>query len=114
MFLLTLFPLTVENVYLTGNVEELTDWSTTTGLPMSSANYPIWSSASLILYAIKVPFSDTISIYSLVSVVLPPETDIQYKYTIIDGSTVTWETGANREFTTPANGTLVENDVFRT
>lgn len=36
----------IENIYLTGSVGALTDWSTTGAILMSSADYPIWSSAS--------------------------------------------------------------------
>jgi hypothetical protein len=37
-------PCFLENIYLTGSVGALTDWSTTDAILMSSADCPIWSS----------------------------------------------------------------------
>ncbi|KAF9070778.1 glucoamylase [Rhodocollybia butyracea] len=80
-----------QNIYLTGSVDALENWSTETALPMSSADYPIWS----------------------ITVTLPANTDIQYKYINIDGSALTWESDPNNEFTTPASGTFVTHDTWR-
>nr|GAT49309.1 glycoside hydrolase family 15 protein [Mycena chlorophos] len=81
-----------QNIYLTGSIDALTDWSTTSALAMSSADYPTWS----------------------VTVSVPPSTAIQYKYINIDGSTVVWENGNNNQFTSPASGTLVLDDTWNT
>ncbi|KAF5388835.1 hypothetical protein D9757_005602 [Collybiopsis confluens] len=81
-----------ENIYLTGSIDALKDWSPENALALSSANYPIWS----------------------VTVTLPGSTDVQYKYIKKDGSgTVTWESNPNMEITTPANGTYTTNDTWR-
>ncbi|KAJ8593011.1 glycoside hydrolase family 15 protein [Rhizopogon salebrosus TDB-379] len=80
-----------QNIYLTGSVGALTDWSTTDAILMSSADYPIWSTA----------------------VTLLANTDIQYKYIIVDNGDVTWESDPNNEFTTATSGITTRNDVWR-
>ncbi|KAG6813739.1 hypothetical protein H0H92_007691 [Tricholoma furcatifolium] len=80
-----------ENIYLSGSVANLQDWSTTTPLLMGNPDYPIWT----------------------ITVNLPPSTDIQYKYIRIYNGVVTWEEDPNNEFTTPASGTHTLNDEWR-
>ncbi|KAF7799714.1 hypothetical protein EIP86_010956 [Pleurotus ostreatoroseus] len=80
-----------ENIYLTGSVPALQNWSPTTALLMSAANYPTWS----------------------ITVNLPASTAIQYKYIRIFNGAVTWESDPNNQITTPASGTFVENDTWR-
>ncbi|KAG6808583.1 hypothetical protein H0H92_003644 [Tricholoma furcatifolium] len=80
-----------ENIYLTGSVDALQDWSTTTALLLSNPDYPIWT----------------------ITVDLPASTDIQYKYIRIYNDVVTWESDPNNEFTTPASGTYTLNDDWR-
>lgn len=80
-----------QNIYLTGSVGALTDWSTTSAILMSSADYPIWSTA----------------------VTLPANTQIQYKYIVVDNGDVTWESDPNNEFTTSMSGITTLNDVWR-
>ncbi|KAH7927805.1 glycoside hydrolase family 15 protein [Leucogyrophana mollusca] len=80
-----------ENIYLTGSVSALTDWSTTTALLMSSADYPIWS----------------------ITVDLPADTGIQYKYIRIYNGDVTWESDPNNSITTPSGGSEILNDTWR-
>jgi alpha-amylase len=73
-----------QNVYVVGNVAALGAWNTGSAVLLSSASYPVWSG----------------------TINLPPSTSIEYKYIKKDGSgNVTWESGANRVFTTPASGT---------
>jgi alpha-amylase len=76
-----------ENVYVLGNRAELSNWSTGGGLALSSASYPVWRG----------------------SVTLPAGTTIEYKYVKKSGSTVVWESGANRTATCPATA----NDTWR-
>ncbi|KAG1742317.1 glycoside hydrolase family 15 protein [Suillus paluster] len=80
-----------QNIYLTGSVGALSDWNTADAILMSSADYPVWSTA----------------------VDLPANTQIQYKYIIIDSGDVTWESDPNNEFTTPRSGITTLNDVWR-
>lgn len=80
-----------ENIYITGSVDALEDWSPDNALLLSSANYPTWS----------------------ITVNLPASTTIQYKYINKEGSTVTWESDPNMEITTPATGTYTANDSWR-
>ncbi|KAF7348335.1 Glucoamylase [Mycena sanguinolenta] len=81
-----------EDIYLTGSVEELQNWSPDTALLMSPANYPTWS----------------------ITVNVPVSTDIQYKYIRkVNGVLTEWESDPNNEFTSPADGTLVLNDTWR-
>ncbi|OCH92615.1 glucoamylase [Obba rivulosa] len=81
-----------ENIYLTGSVTALENWSPDDALLMSPNNYPIWS----------------------ITVDLPANTVIQYKYINKDGSgDVTWESDPNNNITTPASGTYTTNDSWR-
>ncbi|EIM85945.1 glucoamylase [Stereum hirsutum FP-91666 SS1] len=80
-----------ENIYLTGSVSELSNWSTTSALLLSAANYPEWS----------------------ITVNLPPSTAIQYKYIRIFNGAVTWESDPNLSITTPSSGTYSTSDTWR-
>lgn len=76
-----------EQVYLTGNVSELGNWTPAQAIgPMYNQvlySYPTW--------------------YFDVSV--PAGTPLEFKFLKKKGSTVTWETGDNHTFTTPTSGT---------
>ncbi|KDQ62664.1 carbohydrate-binding module family 20 protein [Jaapia argillacea MUCL 33604] len=80
-----------ENIYLTGSVAALENWSPTSALLLSSADYPTWS----------------------ITVDLPANTNIEYKYIRIYNGAVTWESDPNMSITTPASGTYTENDTWR-
>lgn len=81
-----------QNVYLVGDNTLLGAWNTANALPLSSAAYPTWS----------------------VTVQLPPNTAIQYKFILKDGSgNVTWESGSNRTYTTPPSGSATINDTWQ-
>jgi len=80
-----------ENIYLTGSVAALQDWSTTTALLLSNPNYPEWT----------------------ITVNLPASTAIQYKYIRIYNGAVTWESDPNMQITTPASGTYSTEDTWR-
>ncbi|KAG6889108.1 hypothetical protein C0995_003677 [Termitomyces sp. Mi166 len=80
-----------ENIYVTGSVSALQNWSPSSALLLSSASYPIWS----------------------VTVNLPASTVIEYKYIRILNGEVTWESDPNRSFTTPASGSIVLIDAWR-
>ena len=74
-------------IFLTGNTVELGNWGTTFDTaagPMLDPNYPNW----------------------FLNVSVPAGTPIQFKFIKIaaDGS-VTWENGANHQYTVPAGGT---------
>jgi glucoamylase len=49
----------------------------------------------------------------LAAVTLLANTDIQYKYIIVDNGDVTWESDPNNEFTTATSGITTRNDVWR-
>ncbi|KAF8271969.1 glucoamylase [Lactarius quietus] len=59
--------------------------------PLSAANYPIWS----------------------ITVNLPANSNIQYKYIRKFNGQVTWESDPNNSITTPANGSYTLNDSWR-
>ncbi|KAF8999290.1 glycoside hydrolase family 15 protein [Cyathus striatus] len=80
-----------ENIYLTGSVGALQNWSPDTALLLSSASYPTWK----------------------ITVNLPPSTSISYKYIRKNNGAVTWESDPNLTFTTPASGTYTLNDTWR-
>ncbi|PCH39892.1 carbohydrate-binding module family 20 protein [Wolfiporia cocos MD-104 SS10] len=79
-----------ENLYITGSVSQLEDWSADDALIMSSADYPTWS----------------------ITVDLPPSTLIQYKYLTKYNGDVTWEDDPNNEITTPASGSYTQVDSW--
>jgi alpha-amylase len=81
-----------QNVYVVGSVPALGSWAPGSAIPLSSAAYPVWSAA----------------------VSLPPNTYVEYKYIVKDGSgNVTWESGANRGFTTAGSGAMTLNDSWK-
>lgn len=79
-----------QNVYLTGNIHELSFWSATSSASVGPffnqvvEQYPTW------YYDVSVPAGQS----------------IEYKYVKIDGSgNVTWESGNNHTYTAPSSGT---------
>ncbi|KZT19533.1 carbohydrate-binding module family 20 protein [Neolentinus lepideus HHB14362 ss-1] len=80
-----------ENIYITGSVDALENWSPDNALLLSSANYPTWS----------------------ITVNLPASTNVQYKYIRKYNGAVTWESDPNNSITTPASGSVTENDTWR-
>ncbi|KAK7692430.1 hypothetical protein QCA50_004055 [Cerrena zonata] len=80
-----------ENIYITGSVPELQNWSPDNALILSAANYPTWS----------------------ITVNLPANTRIEYKYIRKFNGAITWESDPNRVINTPASGTFTEGDQWR-
>ncbi|KAG9008965.1 hypothetical protein FRB94_005530 [Tulasnella sp. JGI-2019a] len=82
-----------ENIYLTGGLDQLSDWSpsSSSALLMSAASYPYWT----------------------LTVNLPASTAFQYKYIRIYNETTTWESDPNMSYTTPANGSVTLDDTWR-
>lgn len=76
-----------DNIYLSGSVSELGNWSTDKNIaigPMFAPNYPNWFTTASV----------------------PACTTIQFKFLrITSGGVVTWENGANHTLTTPCSGT---------
>jgi alpha-amylase len=79
-----------QNVFVLGNQSALSNWDTTGGVALSSAAYPVWKG----------------------TVSLPANTTVEYKYVKKEGSTITWESGANRTFTTGTACTLSLTDTW--
>ncbi|KAK0221592.1 glucoamylase [Armillaria fumosa] len=80
-----------ENIYLTGSIDALQNWSPDTALLLNTDNYPTWS----------------------ITLNLPASITFQYKFIRKFNGAVTWESDPNREFTTPASGSSVINDSWR-
>ncbi|CEL55684.1 glucoamylase [Rhizoctonia solani AG-1 IB] len=80
-----------ENIYLVGNQGALANWDPNNALLLSSSSYPQWK----------------------ITVNLPANTQIQYKYIRKYNGAVTWESDPNRSFTTPASGSYNLNDSWR-
>ncbi|TFK73657.1 glycoside hydrolase family 15 protein [Pluteus cervinus] len=80
-----------ENIFLAGSIDVLKGWSPDNAVALSSANYPIWSAT------VKIPAS----------------TNFEYKYIRKFNGVVTWESGSNRFFASPQNGTYILNDSWR-
>ncbi|KZT67263.1 carbohydrate-binding module family 20 protein [Daedalea quercina L-15889] len=81
-----------ENLYITGSVDALENWSVDNALIMSAADYPTWS----------------------ITIDLPASTTIQYKYLTMYNGDVTWEDDPNNEITTPSSSTssITQNDSW--
>ncbi|TCD70790.1 hypothetical protein EIP91_001821 [Steccherinum ochraceum] len=80
-----------ENIYVTGSVDALKNWSPDNALLLSSAKYPVWS----------------------LTVNLPASTSVQYKFLRKFNGQVTWESDPNRQISVPASGSFTENDSWR-
>ncbi|MFJ3877943.1 carbohydrate-binding module family 20 domain-containing protein [Streptomyces sp. NPDC090077] len=81
-----------QDVYVTGDRPELGGWNTTAALKLDPAAYPVWK----------------------LDLALPAGTSFAYKYVRKDASgNVTWESGANRNATVPANGKVTLTDTWR-
>ncbi|WBB76040.1 alpha-amylase family glycosyl hydrolase [Micromonospora sp. WMMD1128] len=81
-----------QNVFVVGDVAALGGWNPANAVALSPATYPVWRA----------------------TVDLPPNTAVAYKYVRKNpDGTVTWESGANRTFTTPAGGTRANTDTWR-
>ncbi|WP_307795086.1 carbohydrate-binding module family 20 domain-containing protein [Actinacidiphila acididurans] len=81
-----------QNVYLTGSIPALANWSTDAAIKLSPTAYPTWTA--------------TLNI--------PANTSFEYKYILKDAAgTVTWESGSNRTFTIPASGPVTLNDTWK-
>ncbi|MET9701190.1 carbohydrate-binding module family 20 domain-containing protein [Streptomyces sp. NPDC006529] len=81
-----------QQVYLTGNSQELGSWNPDKAVPLSSATYPTWSA----------------------TVVLPANAHVEYKYIIkAVNAPVIWENGPNRTTVTPPTGAYVTHEAFR-
>ncbi|WP_105614201.1 alpha-amylase family glycosyl hydrolase [Vallitalea okinawensis] len=74
-----------QNVYITGNCDELSNWDTSTAIgPASCPDYPTWT----------------------LTINLPAGQEIEYKAIKKDGSgNVEWQSGNNRTYTVPTSGT---------
>jgi len=71
-----------QNIYVVGDVPELGGWDPAKAPKMTPCNYPSWCA----------------------SIQLPASAALQFKFVRRDP--VTWESGNNRTFTTPASGTV--------
>lgn len=81
-----------QDICVTGDRPELGSWNTGAALKLDPAAYPVWK----------------------LDVTLPAGTAFSYKYVRKDASgTVTWESGANRSATVPANGKVTLTDTWR-
>jgi alpha-amylase len=80
-----------QNVFVVGSIPALGSWNPASAIPLSSANYPVWSTTAT----------------------LPASTSFQYKYIKKnpDGS-ITWESDPNRSAST-GTGALTLNDSWR-
>ncbi|MFJ3923862.1 carbohydrate-binding module family 20 domain-containing protein [Streptomyces sp. NPDC090022] len=81
-----------QNIHVTGDHAALGGWNTGAALKLDPAAYPVWK----------------------LDVNLPAGTAFQYKYVRKDAAgNVTWESGANRTATVPANGRVTLTDTWR-
>ncbi|TRM69210.1 glycoside hydrolase family 15 and carbohydrate-binding module family 20 [Schizophyllum amplum] len=79
-----------ENIYVTGSVSQLANWSPDNAIALNADNYPTWS----------------------VTVNLPASTAIEYKYIRKNNGAVTWESDPNRSITTSGSGSVTQSDTW--
>ncbi|KAG2010275.1 glucoamylase [Coprinopsis cinerea AmutBmut pab1-1] len=81
-----------ENIFLTGSIDALKNWSPDNALALSSSDYPIWK----------------------VTVEIPVDTRFEYKYIrkLGDGSVI-WESDPNRSNSSPGSGSKTIDDSWR-
>jgi len=84
---------TGQDLYVSGNVPELGNWDTSKAVKLNWVDSDTWSGPDFFTTS--------------------KGTSIQYKYFMRQGSTVTWETGANRTYTVPSTGTGSRNENWR-
>lgn len=75
-----------EDIYVVGNTPELGYWDTDNARALSWVDSDTWSGT--------VDFTD-----------FTKGDDIEFKFIVKEGSSVTWEGGANHEYTVPSSGT---------
>ncbi|KAF5382462.1 hypothetical protein D9615_002737 [Tricholomella constricta] len=80
-----------ENIYVTGSIDQLKNWSPDNAILLSSAGYPTWS----------------------VVLDVPANTNFEYKFIRKNNGVVTWESDPNRQVTSPATGSFVVNGSWR-
>jgi len=80
-----------ENVYITGSINALQNWSPDNALALSYTENFIWT----------------------ITVTLPANTNFQYKYIRKFNGAITWEADPNNSQTTPASGSYTFNDTWR-
>ena len=84
-----------DNIYLTGSVYELGNWSTSKTVaigPMLAPGYPNW----------------------FTTVAVPACATVQFKFIrITAGNVVTWENGANHSYTVPCSGTGTSTSTWQ-
>jgi alpha-amylase len=81
-----------QNVYVVGSIAALGGWAPASAIPLSSATYPVWGA----------------------TVTIPPNTAFEYKYIVKDAAgNITWESGANRSYTTGASGAVTLSDSWK-
>lgn len=96
-----------EDIYITGSVPSLQNWSPDTALILNPDNYPTWSSmCSSSPRTIKC-------LTTAVTVNVPASSDIQYKYIRkFNGVLTSWESDPNNDFQSPSGGSLTRNGSF--
>lgn len=97
--------LLAEDIYLTGSVDALENWSPDNALILSPANYPTWSSEFFLGHSSC--FSEFHSFPLSVTLNVPVSAVIQYKYIRkVNGQLSAWESDPNNQFTSPSSGSL--------
>ncbi|TDL22186.1 glycoside hydrolase family 15 protein [Rickenella mellea] len=79
-----------ENIYITGSSTELTNWNPEDALILSPEYYPTWS----------------------ITIDLPANSDIEYKYIRKHKGNVAWQSGLNNRMTTHTGGNATRSDTW--
>jgi glucoamylase len=98
-----------ENIFLTGSIDALKNWSPDNALALSFTENSIWTSKhahAVFKYVLNVFFFQ-------VTVPLPPSTNFEYKYIRKFNGAITWESDPNNSQTTPASGSFTIKDTWR-
>ncbi|KAG6874887.1 hypothetical protein C0992_006081, partial [Termitomyces sp. T32_za158] len=80
-----------ENIYVTGSLDQLVNWSPNDALLLSATAYPTWS----------------------ITLDIPASTNFEYKFIRKSNGAVTWESGPNHLVTTPTTGSIEFSTTWR-
>ena len=97
-----------ENIFLTGSLDALKNWSPDNALALSYQN-SIWSGKCAPVVSSSIPLKKKCQ----VTVTLPANTQFEYKYIRKFNGGITWESDPNNSQTTPASGPFTINDTWR-
>lgn len=96
---------------MTGSVDALKSWSPDNAIALTDDNYPTWTGK--LVYLVAWDIDELTNSVIIVTVSVPANTIIEYKFIRKFNGAVTWESDPNRVINTPGPGSFIENDTWR-